>query len=158
MDLMSWLVMRPPIPQLGLDLFFFGSLYFLPRSPLLLSRGSLGKASRGFILKLLLSAAFTPQAFSPFFPQGKVQPLNDWLPYAQTSVMGWVSEEIRWKVVCVARTDDGSSEIPPVATQNLWTQACYGILSFPPDMVKWTSIRSKHLLETKESNAHIQRF
>ena len=46
-------------------------------------------------------------------------------------------------------TNDGFSKIPPVANQNLRTQAYEGILSFPPDMVKWASIRSKHLLETK---------
>ena len=54
MDLIGWLVMRPPILQLGLDfLFFNGSLCFLLRSFLLLSRGSLGEASRGFIFRLL---------------------------------------------------------------------------------------------------------
>jgi hypothetical protein len=124
MDLIGWLVMRPPIPQLGLDLFFYGSLCFLLRSFLLLSRGSLGEASRGFILRLLLSAAFTPQAFSPFFPQGKVQPLNDWLTLCPDQCNGMGEREIRWKVVCMTGTDDGFSEIPPVATQNLWTQAC----------------------------------
>jgi hypothetical protein len=41
------------------------------------------------------------------------------------------------------------SEIPPVATQNLWAQDYYGILSFPPNMVKWISIRSNNFLETK---------
>ena len=47
--------------------------------------------------------------------------------------------------------DDDFSETPPVATQNLWAQAYYGIMSFPLDMVKWISIKSKHLLETKRT-------
>jgi hypothetical protein len=32
--------------------------------------------------------------------------------------------------------DDGFSEIPPVANQNLQSQACWGTLSIPPNMVK----------------------
>jgi len=124
MDLMNWLMMRPPILQLGLDLFFYGSRCFLLRSLLLLSRGSLGEVSQGFILRLLFSVAFTPQAFSLFFPQGKAQPLNEWLTLCLDQCNGMGEQEIRWKVVCMTRTDDGPSEIPPVATQNLWTQAC----------------------------------
>ena len=58
-------------------------------------------------------------------------------------------QEVRWKVVSMAGADDEFSKIPPLATQNLWAHAYYGILSFPPDMVKWISIRSKHPLETK---------
>jgi hypothetical protein len=66
--------------------------------------------------------------------------------------------EVIWKVVGMMGVDDDSSEIPPVETQNLWAQAYQGILSFHLDMVKWISIRSKHPLETKITNAHIQRF
>ena len=51
MDLIGWLVMRPPIHQLGLEFYlFYGSLLFLLRSLLLLSQGSLGKESQGLIL------------------------------------------------------------------------------------------------------------
>jgi hypothetical protein len=46
-------------------------------------------------------------------------------------------------------TDDGFSEITPVENQNLQTQACWGTLSIPPNMVKWASVRSKQLLEIK---------
>jgi hypothetical protein len=46
---------------------------------LLLSRGSLGEASQVLFLGFyLLPTTFTLWAFSPFFPQGKVQPLNIW--------------------------------------------------------------------------------
>jgi hypothetical protein len=51
MDLIGWLVMRPPILQLGLEfIYFMGPSFFLLRSLLLLSRGSLGEASEGFLL------------------------------------------------------------------------------------------------------------
>jgi hypothetical protein len=48
----------------------------LLRSLLLLSQGSLGKAFEGFVLLafIFLPTTFTLWAFSPFFPQGKVQP------------------------------------------------------------------------------------
>jgi hypothetical protein len=44
----------------------------------LLSRGSLGEAFEGFILLafIFFLATFTLWAFRPFFPQGKVQPLD----------------------------------------------------------------------------------
>jgi hypothetical protein len=53
-----------------------GPSYFLLRSLLFLSQGSLGEAfecfySFGFYL---FPATFTLWAFIPFFPQGKVQP------------------------------------------------------------------------------------
>jgi hypothetical protein len=68
MDLIGWLVMRPPILWLGLVLLFFlGPSCFLLRSLLLLSRGSLGEASRGFILRLL---SFT----SLLLPSGPLAP------------------------------------------------------------------------------------
>jgi hypothetical protein len=39
----------------------------------------MGEEYRGFILGFyLLPATFTLWAFIPFFPQGKVQPLNIW--------------------------------------------------------------------------------
>ena len=72
----GWLAMRPPILQLGIDfIYFIGPSFFLLRSLLLLSRGSLGEASEGLISWLLAFASyFYLWAFSPFFPQGKVQP------------------------------------------------------------------------------------
>jgi hypothetical protein len=74
MDLIGWLVMRPPILQLGLEfIYFMDPSFFLLRSLLLLSQESLGEAFEGFDL---LPATFTLWAFSPFFPQGKVQPLT----------------------------------------------------------------------------------
>jgi hypothetical protein len=45
--------------------------------------------------------------------------------------------------------DDGSSEIPPVANQNLWVQACQDTLSIPQTMVKWVNVISKQLSEIK---------
>jgi hypothetical protein len=45
--------------------------------------------------------------------------------------------------------DDGSSEIPLVANQNLWVQACQDTLSIPPIMFKWVNVRSKQLSEIK---------
>jgi hypothetical protein len=67
-------------------------------------------------------------------------------------------QKIIWEVVCMTGMDDGSLEIPTVATQILWTQLTRASGHFPPDMVKWTSIRSRHPLEEKESNADIQRL
>jgi hypothetical protein len=71
----------------------------------------------------LLPAAFTLWAFSPFFPQGKVQPLNDWPTQCPDQCNGMDEQEVRWKVVSMTGADDDSSEIPPMATQNLWAQA-----------------------------------
>jgi hypothetical protein len=48
-------------------------------------------------------------------------------------------------------TDDDLSLIPPVVTQTLWELAYWGILSFPPGVVKWKGIRSKHTLEAKNN-------
>jgi hypothetical protein len=44
----------------------------------LVSRGSLGEASQGFILLdfIFFSSTFTLWAFIPFFPQVKVQPFD----------------------------------------------------------------------------------
>jgi hypothetical protein len=88
----------------------------------LLSRGSLGEASRGFILRLLFSAAFTPRPLAHSSHKvRKVQPLNDWPTLCPDQCNGMGEWEIRWKMVCMTGTDDGFSEITPVATQNLWT-------------------------------------
>jgi hypothetical protein len=71
--------MRPPILQLGLDLLFLGlDLLFLVEKLLIAFLGIPGRSisrfhSFGFYL---LPATFTLWAFSPFFPQGKVQPLD----------------------------------------------------------------------------------
>jgi hypothetical protein len=69
---------EPPIHQLGLEFYLFmGPPFFLLRSILLISWGSLGETSQGLIFWLLyFSSYFYPLAFSPFFPQGKVQPLT----------------------------------------------------------------------------------
>jgi hypothetical protein len=78
MDLIGWLVMRPPILQLGLDLLFLWVPLFLAEKPFIAFSGIPGRSisrfhSFGFYL---LPATFTLWAFSPFFPQGKVQPLD----------------------------------------------------------------------------------
>ena len=53
------------------------------------------------------------------------------------------------KKVMMKGADDGFLEIPSVANQNLQTRDCYGIVSIPPDMVKWASVGSKQSLEIK---------
>jgi hypothetical protein len=73
MDLIGWVVMRPPILWLSLVFFFViftGPSCFLLRSLLFLSRGSLGEASRGFILRLL---SFT----SLLLPSGLLAPSSN---------------------------------------------------------------------------------
>ena len=46
-------------------------------------------------------------------------------------------------------TNDGSSEILPMANQNPWVQACYDTLPISPIMVKWVNVRSKQSSEIK---------
>jgi hypothetical protein len=76
MNIMGRLVMRPPILLVRSCFIIFLRVPFVSyREALLLpSRGSLGEASLGFISYgfYLLPAAFTPWAFSPFFPQDEV--------------------------------------------------------------------------------------
>jgi hypothetical protein len=81
MNIMGRLVMRPPIllvrSCIYLFHFFLGSLSFLSRGFLLPSRGSPGRSISRFSFSYgfyLLPAAFTPWAFSPFFPQDKMYP------------------------------------------------------------------------------------
>jgi hypothetical protein len=79
MNIMGRLVMRPPILLVRSCIFYF--IIFL-RVPLVSYREAfycllgdpLGEASLGFISYgfYLLPAAFTPWAFSPFFPQDKM--------------------------------------------------------------------------------------
>jgi hypothetical protein len=76
MNIMGWLVMRPPILLVRSCFIIFlrvplvsyrEAFYYLLGDPL--GEASLGFISYGFYL---LPAAFTPWAFSPFFPQDKV--------------------------------------------------------------------------------------
>jgi hypothetical protein len=53
MNLIGWLVMRPPILLTRSCSYFSGPSCFLLRGFLLPSRGSLGEASRGFVSRLL---------------------------------------------------------------------------------------------------------
>jgi hypothetical protein len=71
MDLIGWLVMRPPILQLGLDFIILWVPPFLAEKPFIAFLGIPGRSIKGFVF---LPATFTLWAFSPFFPQGKVQP------------------------------------------------------------------------------------
>jgi hypothetical protein len=57
----------------------------------------------------ILSAAFTLWAFSPFFPQSKVQPLNDWPTQCPDQCNGMNEREEIWKVVSMTGVDDDSS-------------------------------------------------
>jgi hypothetical protein len=72
-------------------------------------------------LRFYCQLPLPPRPFSPFLPQGKVQPINDWPTLCPDQCNGMGEGEIRWKVVGMTVTDDGFLEIPPVATQNLWT-------------------------------------
>jgi hypothetical protein len=69
----------------------------------------------GFYCQLLLP----PRPFSPFFPQGRVQPLNNWPTLCPDQCNGMDEREIRRKMVCMTGTNNDFSEIPPVAIQNL---------------------------------------
>jgi hypothetical protein len=76
MDLIGWIVMRPPILQLGLDFIILWVPPSLAEKPFIAFSGMPGRSivrfcSFGFYL---LPATFTLWAFTPFFPQGKVQP------------------------------------------------------------------------------------
>jgi hypothetical protein len=57
---------------------------------------------------------------------------------------------------------DGNMQLifrnPPSGNSKPMYISLLGHHGIPPDMVKWTSIISKNLSETKESNAHIQGF
>jgi hypothetical protein len=81
MDLIGWLVMRPPILQLGLEfIYFMGPSFFLLRSLLFLSRDPLGEASEGFVLldfiffQLLLPSG----PLSPSSHKARYNPLLAW--------------------------------------------------------------------------------
>jgi hypothetical protein len=119
-------------------IIFPGPSCFLLRSLLLLSRGSLGEASRGyqlagipgrsisrFILRLL---SFT----SLLLPSGPLAPSSHEVrcnPENRSTQCpdkrnGIGERETRCKSGVMMGADDGFSEIPPVANQNLQTQAC----------------------------------
>ena len=79
MDLIGWLVMRPPILWLGLVFYYFsGSLLFLAEKLFIAFSGIPGRSISRFhsFCFYLLPTTFTLWVFIPFFPQGKVQPLN----------------------------------------------------------------------------------
>ena len=76
MDLIDWLVMRLPILQLGLEFIILRVPPFLAEKPFTAFLGIPGWSiwrfcSFGFYL---LPTTFILSGFSPFFPQGKVQP------------------------------------------------------------------------------------
>jgi hypothetical protein len=88
--------MRPPILQLGLDLFiFYGSLCFFLRSFLLLSWESLGEASQGFLLlDFIFCQLLLPSGpLSPSSHKLRYNPYIFGQPNAQTSVIGWMSRK-----------------------------------------------------------------
>ena len=73
-------MMRLPILQLGLDFIILWVPLFLVEKPFIAFSGIPGRSisrfhSFGFYH---LPTTFTLWAFSPFFPQGKVQPLDIW--------------------------------------------------------------------------------
>ena len=76
-------------------IIFMGLSCFLLRSFLLLSRGSLGEASQGFIIGFKkFPATFTVWAFSPFFPQDKVQPLLAWKTQCSNQCRGYMRQKM----------------------------------------------------------------
>jgi hypothetical protein len=84
-------MMKPPILQLGLDLFiFYVSLYFLLRIFLLISWGSLGEESQGFLLLdfIFFHLLLPSGPLSPYSHKVRYNPYIFGQPSAQTSVMG----------------------------------------------------------------------
>jgi hypothetical protein len=81
-----------PILQLRLDLLFYGFLCFLLRSFLLLSRGSLGEASEGFVLlafifcELLLPSGH----LAPSSHKVRYNPLLVWQTQCSNQCRGWM--------------------------------------------------------------------
>jgi hypothetical protein len=73
MDLIGWLVMTPPILQLGIDFIILWVPPFLSKNPFLGDPWE--KHMKVFFFGFYLFLAnFTLWVFSSFFPQGKVQP------------------------------------------------------------------------------------
>jgi hypothetical protein len=72
MNIIGWLMMRPPIllARSWFLLFFFGSLLFLAERLFIAFSGIPGRSISRFLFLgfYLLPAAFTFWAFSPFFP------------------------------------------------------------------------------------------
>jgi len=106
----------------------------------------------------LLPATFTLWAFNPFFPQGKVQPLNIWPTQCLDECNGvdeW-EKDGKWQVWW--EWTMASHESPQWQLKTYGHKLARASCHSPLDMFKWISIRSKHPLETKELNAHTQRF
>ena len=121
MDLIGWLVMRPTILQLGLDLLFFmgpfvscwESFYFF------LGDSWVKHLNVSFFGFYLLPATFTLWAFSPFFPQGKLQPLDIW-PTQCTDQCNGMDEREKMESGKYGGNRWWPFMNPPMANQTLW--------------------------------------
>jgi hypothetical protein len=72
--------------------YFYASLCFLLRSLLLLSRGSLGEASEGFILLAFIFCQLLLPSWplAPSSHKVKYNPLLDWETQCTNQCMGWM--------------------------------------------------------------------
>jgi hypothetical protein len=104
---------------------FPGPSCFLLKSLLLLSRGSLGEASQGFIFRFLsfTNLLLPSEPLAPSSHEIRCNPENR-STQCPDKWNGISEREIKWNSGAMMGADDGFSEIPPVANQNLQTQAC----------------------------------
>jgi hypothetical protein len=89
----SWLVMRPPILQLGLEfIYFMGPSFFLLRSLLLLYRGSLCEASKGFVLlAFIFCQLLLPSGpLAPSSHKARYNPFLAWQTQCPNQCRGWM--------------------------------------------------------------------
>jgi hypothetical protein len=92
MDLIGWLMMRPPILQSGLDLIILWVPLFLAEKPFIAFSGSLGEASEGFnLFDFIFCQQLVP--YGPLAPSShkvRYNPLLAWQTQCPKQCRGWM--------------------------------------------------------------------
>jgi hypothetical protein len=86
---------------------------------------------------MFFDLSFTFWSFIPFFPQGKVQPLNDWPTQFPNQCNGTDEREKGWKFVSMTGADDEFSKIPSSGTSKPMDRSLLGNPITPPQT--WSS-------------------
>jgi hypothetical protein len=93
----GWLMMRPPILQLGLEFnYFMGTSFFLLRIFLLLSRGYLCEAFEGFFILALIfcQLILSSGPLAPSSHKARYNPLLAWQTQCLNQCRGWMRGKV----------------------------------------------------------------
>jgi hypothetical protein len=137
-------------------IIFLGSLLFLAKNLFIAFSGSLGEASRGFILRLLsftnFLLPFGPLAPSPHYIRCNPENRSTQCPDKWNGIGEW---ETRWKSDAVKGADDGFSEIPPSGKPKPIGTGLLGHPVKPPTHGQVGKCKIQAVVRNKMSQMHI---